>query len=609
MKDQSLRVLMVEDSEDNVLLIICELNKSGYNPLYERVETAAAMRKALKEKQWDIILCDYKMPKFNAPSAIAVLKEANIDIPLIILSGAIGEENAIECMRLGAHDYLMKSNLSRLCPAITRELKEATVRNSKKQVESQREAALEALRKSEEKHRTILENIKDGYYEVDIKGNFTFFNNSMCRILGYSEEEMMGMNNRQIADKENAKKVFQACNKVYNTGESTKEFDWQIIRKDGTKRYIEQSVSLKKDSSGKRTGFRGIIRDITERKKVEESLKKSEEQYRLLADNMTEHIWLMDLNTIKTIYVSPSVEKMYGYTSDEIIKLSLKKFLTVESLQKMLDSFSTEMPKALANPLPYVHKYSLELEACHKDGHLLWIENTLSIIRDENGKPAFMLGETRDITERKRAEEKLQQSLENLRKSFGVTIQVLVTAVEMRDPYTAGHQVRSADIARAIAIEMGLDQEKIEGIRLAGSIHDIGKLSIPAEILSKPSKLTNIEFSLIKGHSQSGYEMLKNVESPWPLADIVYQHHERMDGSGYPRNLKGDEIILEARIMAVADVVEAMASHRPYRSALGIEIALEEIEKNKGILYDNDVADACLRLFRKKGYSLVLKKS
>ena len=609
MKDQSLRVLMVEDSEDNVLLIICELNKSGYNPLYERVETAAAMRKALKEKQWDIILCDYKMPKFNAPSAIAVLKEANIDIPLIILSGAIGEENAIECMRLGAHDYLMKSNLSRLCPAITRELKEATVRNSKKQVESQREAALEALRKSEEKHRTILENIKDGYYEVDIKGNFTFFNNSMCRILGYSEEEMMGMNNRQIADKENAKKVFQACNKVYNTGESTKEFDWQIIRKDGTKRYIEQSVSLKKDSSGKRTGFRGIIRDITERKKVEESLKKSEEQYRLLADNITEHVWLMDLNTIKTIYVSPSVEKMYGYTSDEIIKLSLKKFLTVESLQKMLDSFSTEMPKALANPLPYVHKYSLELEACHKDGHLLWIENTLSIIRDENGKPAFMLGETRDITERKRAEEKLQQSLENLRKSFGVTIQVLVTAVEMRDPYTAGHQVRSADIARAIAIEMGLDQEKIEGIRLAGSIHDIGKLSIPAEILSKPSKLTNIEFSLIKGHSQSGYEMLKNVESPWPLADIVYQHHERMDGSGYPRNLKGDEIILEARIMAVADVVEAMASHRPYRSALGIEIALEEIEKNKGILYDNDVADACLRLFRKKGYSLVLKKS
>jgi HD-GYP domain-containing protein (c-di-GMP phosphodiesterase class II) len=139
---------------------------------------------------------------------------------------------------------------------------------------------------------------------------------------------------------------------------------------------------------------------------------------------------------------------------------------------------------------------------------------------------------------------------------------------------------------------------------MAGSIHDIGKLFIPAEILSKPTKLTNIEFSLIKEHSQRGYEMLKDVESPWPLAEIVYQHHERMDGSGYPRNLKGDDILMEARIMAVADVVESMASHRPYRPALGIDKALEEIEKNKGTLYDNAVADTCLRLFREKDFQL-----
>jgi HD-GYP domain-containing protein (c-di-GMP phosphodiesterase class II) len=178
----------------------------------------------------------------------------------------------------------------------------------------------------------------------------------------------------------------------------------------------------------------------------------------------------------------------------------------------------------------------------------------------------------------------------------------------MRDPYTAGHQIRSANLACVVATEMGLPQDKIDGLRMASSIHDIGKLSIPAEILSKPTKLTDIEFSLIKEHSQSGYEMLKNVESPWPLAQIVYQHHERMNGSGYPRNLKGDEILIEARIMAVADVVEAMASHRPYRSALGIEAALEEIEKNKGILYDNDVAVACLRLFREKGYELIAQK-
>jgi putative nucleotidyltransferase with HDIG domain len=210
----------------------------------------------------------------------------------------------------------------------------------------------------------------------------------------------------------------------------------------------------------------------------------------------------------------------------------------------------------------------------------------------------------RDITERKQAEEKLKDTLESLRKAVNTTIQVMVSAVEVRDPYTAGHQLRSADLARAIATEMGLPQKKVDGIRMAGSIHDIGKLSIPAEILSKPIKLTNLEFSLIKEHSRSGYEMLKDVESPWPLAEIVYQHHERMDGSGYPRNLKGDDILMEARIMAVADVVEAMASHRPYRAGLGIDAALSEIEKNRGIFYDDAVADACLRLFREKGYQL-----
>ena len=205
---------------------------------------------------------------------------------------------------------------------------------------------------------------------------------------------------------------------------------------------------------------------------------------------------------------------------------------------------------------------------------------------------------------RREAEEKLEQTLEILKRAVGTTIQVLVCAVESRDPYTAGHQSRSANLASAIATEMGLDQDKIEGIHMAGIVHDIGKITIPAEILIKPTKLTNLEFSLIKQHSLSGYEMLKNVESPWSLAEIVYQHHERMNGSGYPRNLKGDEILLESRIMVVADVVEAMASHRPYRPALGIEAALEEIEKNKGILYDDAVVDACLKLFREKGYQL-----
>jgi putative nucleotidyltransferase with HDIG domain len=227
-----------------------------------------------------------------------------------------------------------------------------------------------------------------------------------------------------------------------------------------------------------------------------------------------------------------------------------------------------------------------------------------TLLRDDQGTPLHFITSVVNITERKKAEGKLRDTLESLRKSMSATIQVMVSTVEARDPYTSGHQIKSANLARAIATEVGLSQEKIEGVRMAGTIHDIGKISIPAEILSKPTKLSEIEFALIKAHAQRGFEILKDVESPWPLAEIVYQHHERMDGSGYPRNLKGDDIMIEARILTVADVVEAMASHRPYRPGLGIEAALDEIEKNSGIFYDKVVADACLRLFREKGFQL-----
>jgi len=229
---------------------------------------------------------------------------------------------------------------------------------------------------------------------------------------------------------------------------------------------------------------------------------------------------------------------------------------------------------------------------------------TVLLSRIESGGTQLLQATVRDISAQKRAEEELQQTLESLRKAVNTTIQVMVSAVETTDPYTAGHQTRSANLAGAIATEMGLLQEQIDAIRMAGSIHDIGKLSIPAEILSKPTKLSALEFSLIKEHSRSEYEILKGVESSWPLAEIVYQHHERMDGSGYPRNLKGDDILMGARILAVADVVESMASHRPYRPALAIDAALEEIEKNRGTPYDEAVVDACLRLFREKGYRL-----
>ncbi|MFQ6094406.1 MAG: HD domain-containing phosphohydrolase, partial [bacterium] len=222
--------------------------------------------------------------------------------------------------------------------------------------------------------------------------------------------------------------------------------------------------------------------------------------------------------------------------------------------------------------------------------------------RIENGRFAGTLAVFTDITEHKQVEEELQRSLERLRRTFDEVVNALASAIKTRNPYTAGHQRRVTQLACAIAEEMGLSEEQIEGIRVAGLIHDIGKINVPFEILSNPDGLTEFEYSIIKAHPRIGYDILKTVEFPWPVAEIVLQHHERLDGSGYPQGLSGEGIMLEARILGVADVVDAMTSHQPYRPALGIYKALEEISQNRGVLYDPGVVGACLKLFKQKGF-------
>jgi PAS domain S-box-containing protein/putative nucleotidyltransferase with HDIG domain len=214
------------------------------------------------------------------------------------------------------------------------------------------------------------------------------------------------------------------------------------------------------------------------------------------------------------------------------------------------------------------------------------------------GVHTLRIRQERDLALSKNLEQltQLQESLEN-------TVRAIATIVEMRDPYTAGHQVRVADLATAIAAQMGLPEEEVHAIHIAGIVHDLGKIRIPAEILSKPGKISDIEFSLIKTHAEAGYEILKDIHFPWPVAQMVLQHHERLDGSGYPKGLKGDQIITGARILGVADVVEAMSSHRPYRAGLGIETALEEIKGQRGGSFDPQVVDACLAVFHERQYS------
>ncbi len=244
-----------------------------------------------------------------------------------------------------------------------------------------------------------------------------------------------------------------------------------------------------------------------------------------------------------------------------------------------------------------------ESQLTDKAGRILPIEQTISPIRGSHRATTGHVLVFRDITRRKQAEAEAEKSRVRLQKALAGTIQAMAMTIEMRDPYTAGHQRRVSKLSCAIGAKMGLPPDKIEGIRMAGDIHDVGKIYVPAEILSKPGQLTEIEFSIIRTHAQVGYDILKSIEFPWPIAQIVYQHHERMDGTGYPNGVKDGDILLEARIVSVADVVEAMSSHRPYRPAHGIEMALDEISQFRGRRYDPEVVESCLGLFRRDGFS------
>ncbi len=456
--------------------------------------------------------------------------------------------------------------------------------------------AEETLRRKEASLRYAQSQAHLGSWEINLSAQTYSWSEEMFRIFGFDSTSGVPTFEKfeSIIHPDDRERVRICFNQSLS---SQKPFhdEYRIIKPDGSIRWVEARAKPIFDYKGKMVEYSGTAQDITERKQMENELITSESNFRHSLDDSPLGVRVVTLNG-ETIYANKAILDIYGYDNiDEMRKIPLSKRYTPESYAE----YQKRNEKRLkGEKTPSEYKVSIVT----KNGEV----RHLHVLRKDivwNGKKQYQVI-YQDVTDRRKAEEKLSQTLENLRQSIKATIQVLGMASEARDPYTAGHHKRVSNLARAIAAEKKLSQDIIEGIRMAGSIHDIGKLSVPGEILSKPTKLTDLEFSLIKEHSQSGYEMLKHVESPWPLAQIVQQHHERMDGTGYPQNLKGNEILMEARIIAVADVVEAMASHRPYRPALGIEAALDEIEKNKGILYDENVVDACLSLFRDKGYKL-----
>jgi PAS domain S-box-containing protein len=791
--DNKPTILIVDDDPKFRKTLSDILRAKGYRAIAAAKGKTALDR--VKEEMPAVALIGLKLPDMDGLKVMREIKKRSPDTECIVLTGHASQASVIEAVNLGAYGYMQKPyDMEQLVATIRRAI--------------EKREAEEALRQSEERYRTILDDIEDGYFEVDIAGNFTFFNDSLCRIIGYSRDEMMGMNNRHYMDKENAKKVFQAFSRVYTTGKPTKGFDWEIIEKDGTRRFVEASASPIRGSEGEPIGFRGIVRDITERKRAGEEIRRRSAYLETLQRINATLRSTLPLKQVLEMIVRSTAEAL-GYlgcfvampdargerltlgaawggrvvdaalkvtrfklesfsvpvkTQENLIArafatgklqissgepeglaagvepairarmaraiegiagargvvcvplrvaektvgvllvvspreqladeeramllgladqagLAIENARLYEETQRHLEQVTAlqEIDRAISSTLDLSEVLQIILEQLervipyHSAAVFFLTDGTARVaaargfpnleevmqvsfpvredplaqqlieerqpliladaqaderfqarggteyVRSWIGVPLIAKGKTLGfltidhrepgIYDEESTEMALSfasqgaiaienaQAYQRLRNQNLQTIAALAAAVEAKDPYTSGHSEKVTQFAIAIAEKMGLSNDEIEDLRVAGLLHDIGKIGIPDSVLNKPARLTPAEFLMIKVHPVIAADIVGRIEALTHLVPIIRHHHERWDGDGYPNGLKGDDIPLLARILAVADGFEAMTAERPYRRARTEEEALAELEKGAGSQWDSQVVEVFVKIY------------
>jgi PAS domain S-box-containing protein/putative nucleotidyltransferase with HDIG domain len=512
---------------------------------------------------------------------------------------------------------------------------EATIKRYAEELEDLVANRTQELRKSEEKYRRLVEFSPDSI-GVQRNGKWIYVNPAAIKLFGGNRaEDLIGEPVLNLVHPDSRKIVINRMRKEFEEGKSAQFMEEKLLRLDGQPFDAEVSAS-RIDFEGKPATI-VIARDITGRKTAEKNKERAYHIQRVLGDilGISLHPGTMRETLIRCLDAILASSSTFSFLNKGAIFLTAGsenelELIVHRGLPESLQLKCVRLPfgqclcgqAASSREIIFANhvdeRHENRYEGMQNHGHycvpivsknkVLGVFNTyLPADYEKNDEDIQFLGMVADTLglaiESKQAEVELEKGREQLRISLIGTIVAISKAVGARDPYTAGHQQRVSQLARAIAQEMGLDKERIDGLRMGAIIHDIGKINVPAEFLTKPTRLTKGEFEIIKTHPEVGYEILKDIEFPWPVAEIAHQHHERLDGSGYPQGLKGSEIVYEAKIVAVADVVEAMSSHRPYRPGLGIDMALKEIEDHRGTFYDPDVVDICLDLFRSGKFS------
>ncbi len=700
------QILVIDDNPDDRALTVRALSLDFPTVTIKQIRSMDDFDAALKDRSFDLVITDYKVHWIDGIEVLRRVKEVNADCPVIMFTGTGNEEIAVDAMKAGLDDYVIKSpkHFVRLPTAVHSVVDRKVQRRAKE--------------KAEARYRTLFEDVPVGLYSATTDGKIIEANPVMVQMFGYPDREAMTRMN--LFDLHFSPEDRTRWMNVISQDGFVRNFESLMRRRDGSVFYVSENARAVTDPGGKTNFFQGSMEDITERRYADAALRESKERYRLLYEYAGNAIFTYDLN-FKMIDVNKIACDFTGKRREDLIgrnflELDIIPASETAVIRKDCDQLTSGAKnQVVISKLHFKHadgRYSImEVTgtAIHREGKIVAITNVcrditererllvaleeseekyrtlvehssdgIFIYAEENFKfvneqlcritdysreelysinPAkiiypndrekvkeidlrrkmgeevpkaydvrivtkhgdirycefavtkivYQSGEAnlvsvRNITDRKQMEDELQQSLGKLEKTIQNTLEAMAKIQEARDPYTTGHQLRVAALAQEIAKEMYLPEEWVRGIQVAALIHDIGKIYVPAEILSRPSKLTTSEFALVKTHPSVGYDILKTIEFPWPIADVVLQHHERLDGSGYPRGLKTGNIMLESQILAVADVVEAMSSHRPYRPAHSLDMTLDEISKNKGRLYESDVVDSCLWLITGKGF-------
>ena len=621
---EPLHVLIIEDSEMDAELLLHELRRGGYDLRYRRVDTAPELEEALQLQGWDVILADYMLPQFSAPAALTLINSKDIDLPFIIVSGKIGEDIAVESLKAGAHDFIVKGNLARLIPAIERERREVLVRRQRRQAE-------EALQKLS----SAVEQTADSVIITGCDGIIEYVNTAFERLTGYTADEVVGETPRILRSGKHDRAFYE---ELWGTITGRRVFRTEFVnrRKNGELYYLEEIITPIVDIKGKITHFVSTGRDITERKLHEERIARQFRRLAALRDIDRAITANLDLgSTLQTILarvteqlqidaaavrrVEPDKPQLtllmsHGFHDNDGHHQSIS-ISDCFAGRVVLDRRALILPVVDQCPVgecgiacrlfsgdSFKAYFAVPLLA--KGG----VEGILEVVHRQQFVPdsewleflETLAGQVAIAIDNASLFDNLQRSNRELSLAYDTTLEGWSKALDLRDQETEGHAQRVTDLTVMLAQRLGLSEEEIIHVRRGALLHDIGKMGIPDGILRKPGPLSAEEWEVMRKHPVYAYILLKSITYILPAIDIPYCHHEKWDGSGYPRGLKEEEIPLAARIFAVVDVWDALCSDRPYRKGWDKERVRDYLRTESGSQFDPRIVETFLAMVTEK---------